>query len=248
MRNPSKGYLIVASTQEIYYSWACNLMSGIKDFFPEAQICLVTEERFVDARASEADHLIFCDDHSRAKLWGMANTPFDTTFYIDADMECMHEDIAKVFDELEDNDLVFTGLPREFWHIFKDTEFPGGTFELCGACCLYKKSETVMQFMKDWYEYYVKQHDGSWWPTKADGSFDTDLYPHHLRIWDQFTLWWLVNKEEKYSKLNVSIFKDKVKWNYWASLAHDPKYQAPEDTVLKHMSSRATRELGQIIL
>lgn len=248
MRNLNKGYLLVASKQEIYYSWACNLMGGIKDFFPEAQVCLVTEERFVDSRVDDADHLIFCDDHPRAKLWGMANTPFDVTFYIDADMEVMHEDIAKVFDEFQDEDMLFTGLPKEFWHIFMDTEFPGGTFELCGACCLYKKSDLVMEFMKDWYEYYVKQLDGTWWPKKEDGSFDTDLYPHHLRIWDQFTLWWLVNKEDKYKELNVGIFKDKVKWNYWGSLAHDPNFKMPDDTVLYHMSSRATRNLGEIVL
>lgn len=248
MNQKTKGYLLVASRDPIYYSWACNLMGGIKDFYPEAKVCLVTEERFVDARAQEADHLIFCDNHPRAKMWGMYQTPWDLTFYIDADMEVLHEDIAKVFDEIEDRDMVFTGLPRELWHIFMDTEFPGGTFELCGACCLYRKSELTMEFIKDWYEIYVQQQAGNWWPTKEDGTFDTYLYPHHLKQWDQFTLWWLTNKEEKYKDLKYGLFKDNLKWNYWGSLMSDPNHPMKDDTVLLHMSSRATRKLEDIAL
>lgn len=242
----SKGYLIVASHDPIYYSWACNLIGGIKAYYPEAQVCLVVEERFVDARAEEADHIIFCDDHVRAKIWGMAQTPFDITFYIDADMECISEGISEVFDELGDADLVFTGLPKDRWHIFMDTEFPGGTFKLCGACCLYRKTEQTIQFMKDWYDLYEAQANGSWWPLDSEGNFDTHNYPYHLRIWDQFGLFWLVEKEEKYQDLKVEIFKDDLRWNYWNSLN---RHDFPMNNVaLVHMSSTATRNIDDIEL
>ena len=77
----SKGFVIVASKNHNFYIYACNLMESIKDFYPEALITLVTEERFLDDRADEADQVIFCDNHYRAKLWGMANSPYDITMY-----------------------------------------------------------------------------------------------------------------------------------------------------------------------
>lgn len=235
MKKPNNGYLVVASRQILYYNWAIQLLESVKDFYPEAQVCLVTEEKFLDGRESVADHLIFCDDHVRAKLWGMAQTPFDTTFYMDADMDCIHEDIAKVFDELGDSDLAFAGLPKNRWDIFKDTEFPGGTFKLCGGVCLYRSSDPlVMEFMNDWYEYYKKQEAGDWWPLNENNEFDKENYPYHLRIWDQFTLWWLTEKEKKYSSLKVKIFDDDLKWNYWA--LWNRRFPMPDDTVLVHYS------------
>jgi hypothetical protein len=243
----TKGYLIVASKDSIYYDWACNLLDGIKDFYPEAKICLVVEERFLDHRADQADEIIFCDGHYRAKLWGMANSPWDITFYIDADMEIIHEDISKVFDDLGDSDLVFTTLQPEHYHIFADVYFPGGKFELCGGVCLYRKSELVDQFMQDWYDIYVDQHVGRWWPLNDEGHYDYELYPRNLTVWDQFTLWWLVNKEPKYASLIVGEFANNEKWNWWSIL--DPTdFPRPEDTVLVHMSSAATKNLSDVIL
>ena len=48
----------------------------------------------------------------------MSQSPYDTTMYIDADCEIVHEDIATVFDELNGNDMVFHTLPREGKPIF----------------------------------------------------------------------------------------------------------------------------------
>ncbi len=104
--NPSKGFVVVASKKQNFYTYAINLIESIKDYYPEAQVCLVTENRFLDGRQDVADIVIECDDHYRAKLWGMSQTPWDITMYCDADMECEHEDISTVWDSLEDNDLV----------------------------------------------------------------------------------------------------------------------------------------------
>jgi len=83
----SKGFLLVASKKRNFYLYALNLAESIRDYYEDCKICLVTEERFIDDRGREvADDIIFCDDHYRAKLWGMAKSPYDLTMYIDADM------------------------------------------------------------------------------------------------------------------------------------------------------------------
>ena len=43
----------------------------------------------------------------------MAQSPYDITMYLDADMDCEHEDICKVWDEMKDNDMVFHELTDE---------------------------------------------------------------------------------------------------------------------------------------
>lgn len=236
------GYLVVASRKYSYYKLAINCLESIKDYYPEANLCLVTEEKFCDGRERIADHVIHTQEsHYRSKLWGMSQTPFDVTMYVDADMECAHEDISKVFDLLGDNDMMFKGIPEKIWPLVKDVVFPGGMFKYCGAVCLYRSSPLVNDFMKDWYEYYKGQYGGTWWPTKEDGvTFDTDLYPYHLRQWDQFTLWWLTEKEEKYKDLKTELFDDDTeRLNAWDSL--ERLGLEPEDPILLHRSLTAIK-------
>ena len=71
-RTPSKGYVVVASRKKFFYISALNLIESIREFYPDAKVCLVTEERFLDGREKIADEVVFCDNHKRAKLWGMA--------------------------------------------------------------------------------------------------------------------------------------------------------------------------------
>ena len=120
---PSKGYLVVASKKPNFYSLAINCIESIKDYYPDAKCCLVTEEKFLDGREYVADDLIFCDDHYRAKLWGMANSPYDITMYIDADAEIEHEDIATVFDELDGNDMMFHELDKKYNKVYANKTF-----------------------------------------------------------------------------------------------------------------------------
>ena len=56
---PSKGYLVVASKKPNFYSLAINCIESIKDYYPDAKCCLVTEEKFLDGREYVADDLIF---------------------------------------------------------------------------------------------------------------------------------------------------------------------------------------------
>ena len=239
----TKGYVVVASTTKFFYLSAINLIESIKYFDPNANVTLFTEERFLDGQESCADKIEFVNAHKRAKLDGMARSPYDQTFYIDADCEVEHEDIATVFDHLGDNDLVFTGLPPERHYCYAEVFFKGATkpdgskggFELCGGVALYNMSNPLVKsFMQDWYELTVKQYDGEWWPKKSDGTEDLDNYPASFKRWDQFSLWWLINKEPKYKDLKVSIFEDDARWNFFNGYLY-PHNEKP--VVIRHFSN-----------
>lgn len=237
-QSPTKGYVIVASRTKFFYVSACNLIESILDFDPDAKCCLVTEDRFLDDRGRRiADKIIYCDDHKRAKLWGMAMSPYDLTFYIDADTECEHEDISTIFDLFEGNDVMFTALPEERSYCYAELHFPGGKFTYCGAVCLYDmRNPLVREFMMDWYDLTVKQYAKEWWPKHPDGREATDLYPKSLARWDQFSLWWLVNKEPKYRHLKVGILDDDARWNFFTRY----KYKHNEKPVVIRHYSAAT--------
>jgi len=239
---PTKGYVIVANRTKFYYVSACNLIESIQDFDPEAKCTLVTEEHFIDDRGREvADQIILCDDHKRAKILGMAKSPYDLTFYIDADAECEHEDITTVFDLFEGNDIMFTSLPEDRSYCYAELKFPGGQFWYCGGVCLYDmRNPLVRDFMQDWYELTVEQYAGRWWPTKeGTDDWDEDLYPRSLARWDQFSLWWLINKEPKYAELKHGVLDDDARWNWFSKykFKHNEK-----PIVIRHYSSAGAKK------
>ena len=67
----------------------------------------------------------------------------------------------------------------------------------------------VREFMDDWWDLTRRMMDHEWFP---------EGYAESLRSWDQFSLWWLVEKEEKYKDLKVGIFDDDLRWNYYNAL------------------------------
>ena len=185
MSEQTKGFVVVASRNHNFYVYAVNLIESIKDFYPEALITLVTEERFVDDRADEADQIIFCDDHYRAKLWGMAQSPYDITMYVDADMECEHEDIMTVWDEMKDYDMVFHELTkdREKYYAIREFKYNNSyeKYRLCGGVCLYRsENPLVMEFRDDWNEMYRRQFAGEWRPK----GFDEEQWRKDLKHFD----------------------------------------------------------------
>jgi hypothetical protein len=223
-KNPSNGYLIVASKTKAFYYSALNLIESIKDYHPEADCCLVVDKYLVDDRAeSVPDRTIYTEleNDYRAKLWGMWKTPYTKTLYLDADMECQHEDVAKVFDELGDNDMVFTALDESNEEAFKNRHFPAGMFELNGGVCLYDSSKPeVLSFMERWWRLYTLQKRDEWWPEDpVTGEWDEYSYGdrNDMKWWDQFTLWYLLNKEERWKDLKVELFEDYIRWNNYVN-------------------------------
>ena len=243
-KKQNNGYLVVASKRENYYKAATYLIESVKDYYPEANVTLVTEERFINSRAEVADNIIHCDDHYRAKLWGMTQTPYDLTFYMDADMECVHEDIQYVFEEKGDDNIVFTPILSEDIKKFETRTFPGGEFKLCGAVCLYDNEEITKSFIQDWWDYYYRQRAFEWWPEDEHGAWDFNKYPDHLRIWDQFTLFWLSEKEEKYKDLKIGKFKEQIRWNHWGTILH---IMDSKPTVLRHFSAQYEKKKQQYL-
>jgi len=236
----NKGFVVVASRKNNFYIYAINLIESIKDFYPEAHVTLVTEERFIDGREDIADNIIFCDDHYRAKLWGMANSPYDVTMYVDADMECEHEDIITVWDNLNDNDMVFHELTEErskyytIRHFDIENKEKEGWFSLCGGVCLYRSSNPlVKEFMNEWYELYDLQHSNLWRPD----CFTNDEQWNSLKKFDQTTLWYMVNIMEKYKDLKIGFFHDDIRWNYFTQYQYENlKSIENKPVILRHYS------------
>lgn len=211
----TKGYVIVASNKINFYRYAINLAESILDYYEDAKITLFCEEwMFEEQHRNLFDSVVFCGGHYREKLNGMAQSPYDLTMYLDADMECEHEDIQHVFDELGEHDVMFSALTDDRNYVYAERDFdtPEGKakFTLCGGVCLYDMSKPIVrEFMKDWWELTRRQMDHKWWPKG---------YSESLRSWDQFSLWWLTEKDPKYKELNIGIFEDDLRWNYYNAL------------------------------
>lgn len=212
MTEPTKGYVLVASKKINFYRYAINLAESILDYYEDAKITLFTEPwMFEEGHRELFDNVEWCSDHYRAKLDGMRRSPYDITAYLDVDMEVEHEDIANIFDELGDDEVLFSELTDDRSYVYAEREFdtPEGPakFTLCGGIALYDmRKEIVREFMTDWWELTKAQMDDQWWP---------EGYSDSLKSWDQFSLWWLTEKDPKYKDLKVAIFKDDLRWNYY---------------------------------
>mgnify|MGYP003314854748 CR=1 FL=1 len=92
-KNPTKGFLIVATKRKQFLMGADNVKESILDHYPEAKITLFTEQHFIDDPECQEyfrdfDHVLPTPNNTnREKMWGMANSPYDLTFYMDADVE-----------------------------------------------------------------------------------------------------------------------------------------------------------------
>lgn len=176
-------------------------------------------------------------------MWAMARSPYDITMYIDADCQVVHDDLAKVWDHMyDDADMIFSELTEDRDYVFKDRHFKGGVMTLCGGVCLYDSSKPIIrEFMQDWYDYYDNQRKGLWWPG------DATEYPLGLAVWDQFTLWWLTEKCDKYQSLDIRIFEDDARWNYFMAY-EDDRGHSIDEPVIQHYSCFAPKEAAIVAL
>lgn len=222
-KQPNNGFLYVASLSPLYYKAALRSAVSLKDCYPEAKITLFTHKQFInDADRQHFDQIITdIPIHKRAKMWAMARSPYDTTFYLDADTEIQSEDIAGVFDHIKGHDLRFTGIVH---HVSKDVKVEKGTIlQYHGGVCLYKSRRPIIkQLMQDWFDTYVYQCTCNWEKSKFK-QYDKGMKP-----WDQFSLWWLLNTVPKYSKLKHSLFPDGgFEYNYIYLLSEQRKENQP---------------------
>ena len=230
-KNPSKGFVTVATPTIHFIIGAQNLAESILDYDEEARITLFTEQHFIDNPEMQKYFTPFeyvlptPGDHKREKMYGMANSPYDLTFYMDADIQIDHEDITKVFDHLDDgSDMVYVNLTREGARHFAewnwgpnlyDNGFKGVPDHLahCGGVALYDtRNPLVKEFMYDWYTLYLEQESRKWNPPEFDY-----IKRGNFRQWDQLTLWWLIYHSPKYKSIKWKFFDDNYRWNYFTS-------------------------------
>ena len=262
----SKGYVIVATKKVSFLIGAQNLAESIIDHNEAARITLFTEQAFLDD-PEMGKHLTSYEnvlptpgDTIREKMYGMANSPYDLTFYIDADCEIVSDDIANVFDYLDDgSDMVYVNLTRQGAKHFAEWEWgpnildngytEGAPDHLthCGGVALYRSSNPlVREFMSDWYTLYAMQARGDWNPPEY-----ASIKVGNFRQWDQLTLWWLIYHSPKYKSLKWKFFEDNYRWNYFSSFGYntdgthnchvvDPSrdyWKTKPDPVVNHYSS-----------
>ena len=229
----NNGIIVVATDKLYYYNAACQLGESIKEYTPDFNITLYTQEDFTNNNCKIFDNVITdipihenAKVNSRTKMWAMANSPYDTTLYLDADMEVVHEDFSTVFDQIKDNDLLWTKITEDRKYAFAFIKSGNVTFEYHGGLCLYKSS--AKDFMMDWYNLWVKTIVQNWWP-------DPTRYPYNLRDFDQFGLWWLLNKEsDKYKYLKHDFFEDDTRWN--AVIQYNEKLGHGKMPIIRHYS------------
>lgn len=217
----NNGIIIVATDFVRYYNSACYLAETVKDYAPNFNVTLFTEKNFLDSKSKIFNNIITdIPEHKnfrvnqRTKLWGMANSPYDVTLYLDADMEVVNSEFTTVFDHIKDNDMLWTRITKDREYAFVGTEFGDVTFTIHGGLCLYKSS--AKKFMMDWYKLWVKQANNEWWPGNES------QYPIILKKFDQFSLWWLLNKEsDKYKYLKYDFFEDDTRWNTVSTFRKD---------------------------
>jgi hypothetical protein len=140
--------------------------------------------------------------------------------------------------------MVFHELTKEREKFYAIREFSyNGNMEkytLCGGVCLYRSSNPlVREFMEDWFELFNKQYNGLWTPN----GFNDEQWRQDLAKFDQTTLWWLVNKVDKYKDLKIGFFHDDIRWNYFTQYGYEGlKSIEGKPPVLRHYSGSLKKD------
>ena len=222
----NNGYIYVASVNKAFYCAAKRSAESLLDFYPEAKITLFTHDFWVE----DEDYEIFdqvitgIPEHIRAKLWALSKTPYDNTLYIDADTVIEHEDIKNVFALMDDNDILFT---RNRPYNAKITKL-SDTEEMIYHCGLfaYNNKPKTLKLMDAWYDQYLEQTKPNW---------VSDPYPHEVRKWDTFSMWYILNNTEHGLKIGDFPEPD-ARWNFvWGYL--DSELQDTDRVILHYTIS-----------
>lgn len=201
------GFLIVASITEEYVKSANYCADSIRDNYPDAHITLFVPNQLKQYVDYTAYDIVISDgvpNHVRTKMYALSRTPYSNlTVYVDADMECMHQDVSTIWNEIEEHqDMLITKIRP---YNGKISKWKNGEFTMHGGFFMYRNKPNVIEFMRRWYEDYVKQRAEPW-------PYDEDEYPKALEPWDQFTLWKLINLDKM--PITVDFFKDDARWNF----------------------------------
>jgi len=227
-----KGFVYVASLNPIYYEYALLSAQSLRDHYPETNITLFTHQDFVDERAEKLfDEIRVGIPHSRrAKMWCMAHTPYDITLYNDVDSYIRRRKIKKVFDQLDQHDMMFgTNLDytvSKLALVYADKEHKHKITHH-GSLCLYHKSDLNLDFHQTWYDEYIEQENSSWKYDWADPIW---------KKYDMHTLWRLMNnfdsKFDRFQNINIGLLE-----RHWNNTFVDKKQDLSEPPVITQLNS-----------
>lgn len=218
----NNGYVYVASMSQAFYKAAVRSADSLKDFYPEAKITIFTHPEFFEERDRKLFDKVYLDApyHTRAKMNGMSRTPYDNTFYLDSDTEIRSERIRDVFDLLGDHDIMFTKIIP---HVSNTRRIDDdNNLEYHGGVILYNNKPLTIKLIEEWYELYRYQKATPW----KESIFSQ--YDERMKPWDQFTIWYLLFRDQKYSNIKHKFFPDGgTSYNY-IFLLEDPHVKANE--------------------
>lgn len=199
------GFLYVVSKQRRYVEAAKMSAASLKDHYPDAHITLCVPPYLRDKGCDDVfDHIISnknVPDCTRTKLWGMVNTPYNNTLYLDADTVVESAEISTAFDQLGDNDILFTKIRLYNSNptgVVKDSRYMHH-----GGIVLYK--QTALPFISEWWDRWAQVNVYKQpWPY--------DPFPRSLAYWDQFFLFYMINHTNH--GLKIDFFDEEARWNY----------------------------------
>ena len=221
----SKGFVYIATKNVKYLYSAIISAQTIRDHFPEASITLFTTPDLVIDEVFDVFDSVITEgvpDDRRAKLWALSRTPYDITAYIDADTYIEDAEITTMFDQLGDNDMLFTKIRKYNSNMKGYLDDPGYIYH--GGVCLYRKTDKTIHFMQEWWR--------RWNETRQSDVFAVEYpqIPNRMTEWDQFYLWYLINRTEH--GLKIGFFIDDARWNFVTGYLRDELNGKP--VIIKH--------------
>lgn len=205
-----RGFIYVASVNKKYLSSACLSAGSLREHYPTANITLFTTDDLIDDTfdISAFDNVITdgVPKDRRAKLWALSRTPYKTTAYLDADTLITSEEISTIFDQLGDNDIIFTKIRPYNSNPKGYLDDPGYVYH--GGVFVYNDLPAMDEFMNQWWVL--------WSTTRFKDVFATTYpqFPDRMKEWDQFYLYYLINHTEH--NLKIGFFENDARWNFVA--------------------------------
>lgn len=209
------GVCIVALGYDIYGSYALNLAISLKVYQPDIKIALLCEpstiNHFTDEEKSvftsiinipESDYLIGgVKQYQRVKLCVNKYTPFEYTFYMDADNIFLDKKVNWLFGELHSRDF-YIGCNGFYDYATNKKSKNNYTYwtEDIRETCKYHKISFLPQTVSGFY--YFKKND-----------WTDDLFRIALEVYDDpkaLTVKWANGKPDEYC-FNVALAKKNFK-------------------------------------
>lgn len=169
----NKGFLYVATGPDLVREAEESLQS-LRDHMDEIPVAIVTADCCEPSGFDEVIYLESPDYGFKDKIYGMIETPFEKTIYLDTDIyicskiyelfECLDQfDIAAVHNQHRD---VYTGI---------DLGVPEAFPEYNTGVVVYKRLESD-KFLEEWLNHYEESHKGD------QPSFRLTLYEGDIRV------------------------------------------------------------------